>query len=152
MLPSQIELWLDLYAGAGIFTAALYPRLISGVLIERVASGLWAAEKTFAGISNITMKTGNVEDRLGEVLAQGECPDAILVDPPRSGLHSKVAKALCLQPTSNLVYVSCQPKTLARDIKHLTQSAFDVVEVVPVDMFPHTPHLEVVTHLQPKSG
>ena len=97
------------------------------------------------------MRTGAVETCFPELVAEGIRPDVVIVDPPRAGLHKHVANTLCEHPSEHLIYVSCQPTTLARDVAHLTENAFAVTDVIPVDMFPHTPHLEVIARLEPKS-
>jgi 23S rRNA (uracil1939-C5)-methyltransferase len=70
--------------------------------------------------------------------------DAVLVDPPRAGLHPGVVARLIHLGAPRLVYVSCNPSTLGRDLKALTESRYRVDWVEPVDMFPHTPHIECV--------
>ena len=152
VLPEQIEHCFDLYAGAGIFTAALLSRIASGVLVERVNSGVWAAEKTFADRPDITMHSTAVEDCLPSLLRVAPSSSVVVVDPPRMGLHAVVTAALCSHPVANIAYVSCNPQTLERDLEVLVNGPYEVDEVIPVDMFPHTPHLEVVVHLKAKSG
>ena len=73
--------------------------------------------------------------------------DVIIVDPPRKGLTAEVARALIEAKAATLVYVSCNPQTLVRDLQTLS-STYQIVAMTPVDLFPRTQHLEVVTHLQ----
>ena len=79
-------------------------------------------------------------------------PDLIVVDPPRAGLHPRVvARAAELKP-KRIVYVSCNPATLARDLKDFLGFGYALADVTPVDMFPHTPHIECVARLEPVPG
>ena len=71
-----------------------------------------------------------------------------VVDPPRSGLDPLVTKALCRKCADDLIYVSCHPATLARDLKVLTRAAYRIKLVQPFDMFPQTSHVECLVHLQ----
>jgi len=77
-------------------------------------------------------------------IAHGEHPDTIVIDPPRAGCDEKLLQTLVTAAPARLVYVSCNPATLARDLKFLTAHGFTVQEVQPVDMFPHTAHVECV--------
>jgi 23S rRNA (uracil1939-C5)-methyltransferase len=83
-----------------------------------------------AQVSPITMKWGK--------------PDVVIVDPPRSGMHPKVARKLLELSPQRIVYVSCNPATFARDVKELCSGSYRLEKVQPVDMFPHTAHIEVV--------
>jgi 23S rRNA (uracil1939-C5)-methyltransferase len=77
-------------------------------------------------------------------------PDVVIVDPPRAGLHVKVIEALSRLPAKRLVYISCNPTTFARDAKALHQSGLHLTEVQPVDMFPMTTHIELVSLFEKK--
>lgn len=148
LVPAHCETLLDLYAGAGLFTAVLADRMHKAILVERVPSGMSAAQKTFASADHVDTRVGAVEEVLPELIGEGFMPDLVVVDPPRSGLAASVIQALGALTPKDVIYVSCQPRTLARDLYQLTESQFRVKRVVPVDMFPHTPHLEVVVHLE----
>ena len=152
LVPARCETLLDLYAGAGLFTAVLADRMRQAVLVERVPSGIFAAQKTFASVDHVDTRVGAVERVLPELNNEGFRPDLVVVDPPRSGLTASVIQALGTLAPMDVIYVSCQPRTLARDLRQLTASHFRINSVVPVDMFPHTPHLEVVVHLESMTG
>lgn len=77
-------------------------------------------------------------------MAQGLVPDAITLDPPRKGCDKRVLEAILASSVRRLVYVSCNPATLARDLQVLTAGGFHLLRVQPVDMFPHTGHVETV--------
>jgi 23S rRNA (uracil1939-C5)-methyltransferase len=95
-----------------------------------------------------------VEGDAAELLRNGPVwgtPDVVVVDPPRAGLHPDLRAVLPELGARRLVYVSCNPTTLARDLKEICQSGFELRVVQPVDMFPHTPHVECVTLLERSS-
>lgn len=77
-------------------------------------------------------------------MAQGLVPDAITLDPPRKGCDKRVLEAILASSVRRLVHVSCNPATLARDLQVLTAGGFHLLRVQPVDMFPHTGHVETV--------
>ncbi len=97
------------------------------------------------GITNAEFRGMAVEAGLTALLATD--PDAAVVDPPRAGLHSKAVEALCLRPPRILVYVSCNPEALARDLKALSIS-YDLERGEVVDLFPHTDHVETAVLLR----
>ena len=78
-------------------------------------------------------------------------PDVVMVDPPRAGLSAKVVRRLLETRARRIVYVSCNPDTLGRDLQAITRHGYSVTSVQPVDMFPHTPHIETVVRLERNS-
>jgi 23S rRNA (uracil1939-C5)-methyltransferase len=99
------------------------------------------------GITNCTFLAGEVRHVLPELLAQGVRAEVAVADPPRAGFHPKALRALAELGPSRIVYVSCNPATLARDIGDLVKGGYTLSWVQPVDMFPHTPHIEAVALL-----
>jgi 23S rRNA (uracil1939-C5)-methyltransferase len=99
------------------------------------------------GIANCTFLTGEVRHVLPALLAEGVRADVVVADPPRAGFHPKALKALGLLAPARIVYVSCNPATLARDVGDLAPYGYRLEWVQPVDMFPHTPHIEAVARL-----
>jgi 23S rRNA (uracil1939-C5)-methyltransferase len=79
--------------------------------------------------------------------ARKEHLDVVMMDPPRAGSDEKFLKSVCTLKPERVVYVSCMPETLARDLKYLTKNGYRCVEATPVDMFPHTHHVETVVLL-----
>ncbi len=139
------ETLLDLYCGIGTFALPLSRRAGSVTGVEEFASSVATAETTAQanGISNVRFVAGRVED----VLTDMEGPaDAVVLDPPRRGCHPRALDALLRLAPARIVYVSCHPATLARDLGTLS-SAYRVTGVQPVDMFPQTAHIESVTTL-----
>lgn len=138
---------LDLYCGTG--TIGIY---ISDVVskitgIEVVSDAIEAANinKKINNVENIEFILGKVEDKLDFI--SNNNIDTIIVDPPRSGLHKKVIPILERISPKTIIYVSCDPITMARDIKLLSNN-YELVEVTPYDMFPNTYHCESVCILE----
>ncbi|NDJ77230.1 MAG: class I SAM-dependent RNA methyltransferase [Chloroflexi bacterium] len=135
---------LDLYAGVGLFTAFLAERAALVTAIESYPPAVTDADENLADFDNVDLIEGSVEDVLPQL---AEAYDAVVLDPPRSGLHVDALDALAEIGPATLVYVSCDPATLARDAKRLvTGKGYRLVEVQPVDMFPQTFHIECVAH------
>ncbi len=135
------ELVLDLYAGVGLFTAFIAERASLVTSIESYPPAVTDADENLADLDNIDLIEGNVED----VLPDLEGPfDAAVLDPPRTGLDVRALDALVAHAPGRIVYVSCEPSTLARDAKRLVKHGYRLVDVQPVDMFPQTYHIECV--------
>ncbi|MEQ9425684.1 MAG: 23S rRNA (uracil(1939)-C(5))-methyltransferase RlmD [Cyclobacteriaceae bacterium] len=146
------ELVYDLYTGTG--TIALYAAHLSGkvVGVEYVEDAIHDAEvnATENGISNVEFHSGDMKDVLNaEFVNENGKPDLIITDPPRAGMHPEVVQRLSEIEADKIVYISCNPATQARDIAILSEK-YDVIKVQPVDMFPHTSHIEnvVLLHLK----
>lgn len=141
---------LDLYSGTGSIAIYLAARAQTVTGLEITAAAVADARKNCARnhISNCRFIEGDVRERLPQIDVK---PDVVIIDPPRVGMHKDVvAQVLALSPR-RLVYVSCNPATLARDLAMLA-GAYDISEVQPVDLFPHTFHIEAVARLERKSG
>ncbi|HPN94799.1 MAG TPA: methyltransferase domain-containing protein, partial [bacterium] len=93
------------------------------------------------GFSNVEMVEGEAEKVIAEQCAQAP-PDIVSVDPPRVGMHPKVLKAVAEARPRQVLYISCNPSTLARDAVELIEAGYSLERVIPVDMFPHTAHIE----------
>ena len=103
------------------------------------------------GIDNCRFYAGDMKDILTPefVAAQGASPDVVILDPPRAGVHPSVIEVLLGTGARKIVYVSCNPATQARDLAMLTSGgAYRLVRIRPVDMFPHTTHVENVALLE----
>ncbi|KAF0194232.1 MAG: 23S rRNA (uracil1939-C5)-methyltransferase [Bacillota bacterium] len=136
----------DLYCGVGtiaLFMAAHAKHVIG---IEIVPEAIRDAEENahLNRITNTEFICGAAEDVVPRLIKQGQRPDVYIVDPPRTGCDEKLLATIAANKPDRLVYVSCNPATLARDLKYLSERGFAVVEVQPVDMFPHTSHVECV--------
>lgn len=144
------ELVYDLYTGTGTIANFLSPKAKKVVGIEYVAEAIEDAKINSQenGISNTVFYAGDMKDVLNEeFIEMNGHPDVIVVDPPRAGMHTDVINVLLKTRAPRLVYVSCNPATQARDLALLSE-AYKVTRVQPVDMFPHTHHVENVVLLE----
>jgi 23S rRNA (uracil1939-C5)-methyltransferase len=98
-------------------------------------------------VSNCHFRTGKVERILHRYLAQGLRPDLAILDPPRAGCDIEALQALAALRLPRLIYVSCSPSTLARDLQRLSVLGYQTTGVQPLDMFPQTYHIECVATL-----
>jgi 23S rRNA (uracil1939-C5)-methyltransferase len=139
------ETVVDLYCGTGAIAIFLSgaAKTVIGIEIAESAVNDSMNNCRINGISNCRFVLGDIKDKLAEFTVT---PDVMIIDPPRAGMHKDVVcKILELAPT-RIVYVSCNPATMARDLGMLKES-YRVLEVQPVDMFPHTYHIESVAKL-----
>jgi 23S rRNA (uracil1939-C5)-methyltransferase len=100
------------------------------------------------GIDNCTFLAGEVRHVLPALIAQGVSAATVVADPPRAGFHPKALTALAALAPARIVYVSCNPSTLARDVGDLVRRGYRLEWVQPVDMFPQTPHIEAIARLR----
>jgi 23S rRNA (uracil1939-C5)-methyltransferase len=144
------ETVLDVYSGTGTFTLPIALRAREAIGIESSPDAVRDAERNAErnGIGNVRFWTGEAVEILRDRLADHPPMDAVLVDPPRAGLHPGVVSRLIALAAPRLVYVSCNPSTLARDLGLLCESKYRIAWVQPIDMFPHTPHIECVAALE----
>lgn len=134
---------LDAYSGVGSFALPLAHLVKSVVAIEEHPQAVADGRRTAAlnDRDNVTFHAGQVERTINAVAAQ--C-DAVILDPPRRGCHPMALASVVELALPRLVYVSCHPGVLARDVRFLGERGYRLVQVQPVDMFPHTPHIESV--------
>ena len=141
----------DLYCGIGTIglTMAADALTVWGIEVseESVARAIENADLN--GITNSAFFAGNVGQVVDELLERSGAPDVVVVDPPRAGLAGKALRRLGRSGAPRIVYVSCNPTTLASDVKQLRVDwGYRLVRARPVDMFPHTPHVETVALLE----
>ena len=139
------ELLVDAYAGVGTFAVLLAAHVRRVIAIEESKAAVKDAAVNTLGIENLEFIEGKTEDVLNTL---DERPDAVILDPPRVGCHLDVLQALISQAPGRVVYISCNPETLARDLDVLAQGGFHVAMVEPIDMFPQTYHVECVATLK----
>ena len=142
---------LDAYCGTG--SIALY-------LAQAGAAAVWGVEEETAAVhdaqinaqlnnvSNVRFYAGKVEEIVAELVRKGNAPNVVVVDPPRSGCDAEFLATACSWQAERWVYVSCNPATLARDMRIIMDNGYNVVEAQPVDMFPHTAHVECVVLME----
>ena len=144
------ELVYDLYTGTGTIANFVARQARQVIGIEYVAEAIEDAKVNSGlnGITNTLFYAGDMKDILtDDFIAEHGRPDVIITDPPRAGMHPDVVKTILRAAPRRIVYVSCNPATQARDLQ-LLDADYKVEEVQPVDMFPHTPHVENVVLLQ----
>ena len=140
----------DLYSGTGAISLLLARRCrwVYGIEVAQAAvddAGLNAAANS---ITNCTFVCGEVRFVLPSLIAKGVTAEVVVADPPRAGFHPKALHALITLGARRIVYVSCNPTTLARDLGELVRGGYRLEWVQPLDMFPHTPHIEAVARLE----
>jgi 23S rRNA (uracil1939-C5)-methyltransferase len=141
----------DLYCGTGTIGLALAPHALSvwGVDISEESIACALENLELNSIGNAAFFAGNVGQVLEELRERAGPPDVVVVDPPRAGLAGKALRRTGELGAPRLVYVSCNPTTLASDLKVLrSEYGYELKRVRPVDMFPHTPHVESVSLLE----
>jgi 23S rRNA (uracil1939-C5)-methyltransferase len=147
---------LDLYCGTGTLTLLMARAAVDGevVGVESVPDAVELAQRnaTRNGLPRARFVTGEARRVLRE-WARGERPggirpDVVVVDPPRAGLHPRVVARITELTPRRVVYVSCNPATLARDLKDFGALGYALADARPFDMFPHTPHIECVARLE----
>ena len=144
------ELVYDLYTGTGTIANFISRQAQKVIGIEYVPEAIEDAKVNSAinGIENTLFYAGDMKDILtNDFIKQHGRPDVIITDPPRAGMHTDVIKAILFASPQRIVYVSCNPATQARDLSLLDED-YQVVAVQPVDMFPHTQHVENVVLLE----
>jgi 23S rRNA (uracil1939-C5)-methyltransferase len=143
------ETVIDLYSGTGAISLLLARqcRWVYGIEVAQAAVDDAALNAAANGIANCTFLAGEVRFALPALIAKGVSAEVVVADPPRAGFHPKALHALMRLAPSRIVYVSCNPSTLARDVGELVRGGYRLQWVQPVDMFPHTPHIEAVARL-----
>ena len=143
------ETVFDIYCGIGTISLFLAGKAAKVVGIESVESAISDARRNAAlnGIEHTEFHVGKAEQLMPELHSQGVTADVVVLDPPRKGCDKAVLQTLVAMAPRRLVYVSCNPQTLARDLAWLVKQGFVLDEVQPVDMFPHSMHVEAVARL-----
>jgi len=142
LLPPNQGVLIDAYCGAGFFAKALLGKF------ERVIGIDWDKFAIDVARENATAKETYIAGDVEEALRRNAFPSssAVIVDPPATGLSANVRKAIIELAPATLIYISCNPPTLARDLREL-QEKFTIESVTPLDMFPQTAQIEVLVHL-----
>ncbi|MGA9290800.1 MAG: 23S rRNA (uracil(1939)-C(5))-methyltransferase RlmD [Anaerobacillus sp.] len=146
------ETVIDAYCGIGTISLFLAQKAKQVYGVEIVPEAIDDAKRNaeLNGITNAEFAVGEAENVIPAWKEQGIKPDVIVVDPPRKGCDEALLQTIIDMKPEKVVYVSCNPATLARDLRILEDGGFETKEVQPVDMFPHTTHVECVTWLEKK--
>ena len=144
------ETALELYCGAGTITLALAEvagRVIGAEIVPEAIENA-KANAVHNGISNVEFFCGDAGEMAQKCAAEGLRPDVVVVDPPRKGLAPEVIDAVAAMDPARVVYISCDPATLGRDVKRFAASGYRLHRAAAVDMFPRTHHVETIVLLQ----
>ncbi|MBN2009626.1 23S rRNA (uracil(1939)-C(5))-methyltransferase RlmD [candidate division KSB1 bacterium] len=152
-----LETVYDLYCGTGSIALYVARQAKQVIGIELVPQAIQDAKRNcdLNNIKNCHFIEGDLKDQLRDPAALADQfgrPEVIIIDPPRSGMHPSLPARICELAPGRIVYVSCNPATLARDLQLLCAEHYALQRIQPVDMFPHTPHCEVVAYLELKSN
>jgi len=140
---------LDLYSGTGAISILAAARAAEVRGVESLAESVRNAERNAAlnKVGNVYFICGEARKALIALAGDRRPPNVIIVNPPRAGLNSSVIRHMLRLRPRRIIYVSCNPTTLARDVKEITERDYALVKVRPVDMFPHTYHIECVARI-----
>ncbi|MBS1253552.1 MAG: 23S rRNA (uracil-C(5))-methyltransferase RlmCD [Anaerolineales bacterium] len=147
--PRGYEVLLDLYCGVGTFGVCLADSVTEVIGVEENPVAVDDAVANAEMLGNVWFYEGPVEETLPGV---DESIDLVVLDPPRTGVEREALETLAGMRASRIVYVSCDPATLARDVRRLGEAGYRLVEVQPVDLFPQTYHIESVALLESGNG
>jgi 23S rRNA (uracil1939-C5)-methyltransferase len=141
---------VDAYCGTGTISLFLAQRARKVTGIEIVSEAVVDARKNaeLNGVNNVEFVQGKAEKIMPQMVKRGNRPQVVVVDPPRKGCERELLDSIITVRPQRVVYVSCNPATLARDLRYLTDGGYTVEEVQPVDMFPQTSHVECVIEIQ----
>jgi len=142
---------VDAYSGSGAISMYLAPfaKKIVGIDVSKESTYSARHNMKLNKFDNLTFELGEVKDVLASYYNKGFNPDVIIFDPPRSGLDPKTLDLLVRKTVKKIIYISCNPSTLTKNIKVLSRK-YNVESVTPLDMFPHTSHIESITILKRK--
>ena len=138
------EILVDAYAGVGVFAALLAPFVQKVFALEESGAAIKDSRENLGHFANVESLQGRVEDLLPNLAPS---PDLVLLDPPRAGCHPRTLQALSNSPPRRILYISCDPETLSRDLAILAAGPFKIEKVQPIDLFPQTHHVECMVSM-----
>jgi 23S rRNA (uracil1939-C5)-methyltransferase len=146
------ETAFDLYCGIGTIALNLAGGAAQVIGVESVSAAVEDARANAAlnGITNATFLVGRAEEKVPELLRAGRRAGVVVLNPPRKGCAPELLDVVARALPERIIYISCNPATLARDLKILAEAGYPAREVHPVDMFPHTSHVETIARIQRK--
>ncbi len=142
-------LLVDAYSGVGTFARVFSPMATRVLAVEESPNAVRDALANLRDVPNVELVRNRTELVLDSLVDRAR---AVILDPPRTGCHPATLQAILRRPPDRVLYVSCEPETLARDLKVLLRGPFRLEEVVPVDFFPHTRHVECLATLTREHG
>ncbi|MEJ7876990.1 MAG: 23S rRNA (uracil(1939)-C(5))-methyltransferase RlmD, partial [Solirubrobacterales bacterium] len=152
-LSGSEKVW-DLFCGIGTIGLSLARQAGSIWGLESVPEAVADAERNAKrnGIGNAQFVTADARLGIRPLIEQAEKPDVVVIDPPRAGLSKKIVRRVIEAEAPRIVYVSCNPTTLAPNAAQLVEAGYELKRIRPVDMFPQTPHVECVALLERSAG
>ena len=144
-VPEGTDLLVDAFSGVGTLAVSVADRAGSVVAVERDADAVAAAVENAVGLDHVTLLEADAAEGLAYV---GTAPDVLIVDPPRAGLSGALLRLVTSLAPPTIIYVSCEPATLARDAGVLAGAGWRLTDCRPFDMFPHGFHVETVSVFQ----
>lgn len=150
--PKADEKMIDLFCGVGTFSLPFASRVKTLAGVEIVETSIESAKRNAMdnGIDNTIFIAKDARRGIDQVLEEFGTPDLLMLDPPRSGAGGKVMRRIGRAQPSRIVYVSCNPESLAVDLKEIVEFGYKIDKVQPIDLFPHTVHVELVALLSKK--
>lgn len=147
---SADDVVIDAYSGIGTIGLSFAKKVKKVYGVEVIEAAVKDARKNAErnGIRNAEFLVGSAEAAMEKWSKEGIKPSVILVDPPRKGLTESFIKASAAMAPKKITYVSCNPATMARDIKHYQELGYNLIKAQPVDLFPHTHHVECIALIQ----
>jgi 23S rRNA (uracil-5-)-methyltransferase RumA len=145
------EIVFDAYCGTGTISLFLSKKakMVFGIEIIPQAIDNANENKAQNNVENVEFIVGKSEEEIPKLIKSGIKPDVIVVDPPRKGCEESLLHAIAKVAPRTIVYVSCDPATLARDLRILEDCGYKTEQIQPVDMFPQTAHVETVVKIVP---
>ena len=143
------EVLVDAYAGVGTLAILLAPHVAQVIAIEESSAAVDDARANAEGLTNVEFLEGKTEEVLSRLQAR---PDIVVLDPPRAGCQPQALHSLLELAPDKIAYLSCDPESLARDLKILVEGGYQLEQVQPLDMFPQTHHVECVASLKLQKG
>ncbi|GEL78730.1 23S rRNA (uracil(1939)-C(5))-methyltransferase RlmD [Tenuibacillus multivorans] len=152
--PKPTETMIDLFCGVGTFSLPFANQVKELAGVEIVESSIESAKRNAVenGLNNTFFLASDARRGIDQVLEKFGQPDLLLLDPPRSGAGGKVMRRIGRSKPKRIVYVSCNPVSFAEDIAELKQFNYELISVQPVDLFPHTVHVELVSEIVLNEG
>ena len=146
----QSDIVYDLYCGTGtigIYVSSFVKKVYGIEIVkDAIEDAKFNAKKN--NIRNISFYDSDIKDFFTDQNTKIDKPNTIIIDPPRPGLHPNVVKDIIKLSPSKIIYVSCNPSTQARDVKIFLEDSYKISDIQPIDMFPHTPHIECIITLK----
>lgn len=141
---------LDLFCGIGTFSLPFANAAKELVGIELVEQSIVSAKENAkkAGLTNTLFFASDARKGLEELKETWTTPDLLVINPPRGGAGGKMMRSVGRYGSKNIIYISCNPKTLADDLQWLGQFGYEFIEAQPIDQFPHTVHVEAIVKLE----